>query len=98
MVSVFPDDRVENLTAANTSPPPEGQAGSVIFLIENPSLAQMAFHGNLQQGMFERGPESERMPSLYHPARAHFLTCNTGNPFRLFFRDQEMYQSPKKFI
>lgn len=74
MVSVFPDDRVENLTAANTPPPPEGQAGSVIFLIDHPSLAPMASHGNLQQGMFEGGPESGRMRSLYHPARAHFLT------------------------
>ena len=74
MVSVLPDDRVENLTTRNTPPSPEGQAGPVIFLIDHPSLAPMASHGNLQQGMFEGSPEGGRMRSLYHPGKAHFLT------------------------
>jgi len=73
MVSVFPDDRVENLATRNTSPSPEGQAGSVIFLIDHPSLAPVASHGNLQQETFEGSPEGGRMRSLYHPAKAHFL-------------------------
>ena len=84
MVSVFPGDRVENLTTANPSPPPEGQAGSLIFLVDHPSLAPMVSYCNLQQGIFEEGPESGRISSLYHPAIAHFLSCNKGNPFCLF--------------
>ena len=73
MVSVFPDERVENFTAADAPPSPEGQADSVIFLIDHPSLASMASHGNLQQGMFKRDLENRKM-RLGIPARSHFLT------------------------
>jgi len=45
--SIFPDDRVENIAAANTPPPPEGEPGSVILLVDHPSLTTLAFHGDL---------------------------------------------------
>jgi hypothetical protein len=51
MVSVFPNDGIKNLAAVDT---PEGPPGSVMFLFDHPSLAPMAFHGNLLQGMLER--------------------------------------------
>jgi hypothetical protein len=47
MVSVFRNDRVENLAAGNTPPSPEGEPGPVIFLVDHPSLTTMTFHGDL---------------------------------------------------
>jgi hypothetical protein len=50
--SIFPNDRVENIAAANTPPPPEGEPGSVILLVDHPSLTTLAFHGDLLFKMF----------------------------------------------
>jgi hypothetical protein len=47
MVSVFRNDRVENLAAGNAPPPPEGEPGPVIFLVDHPSLTTMTLHDDL---------------------------------------------------
>jgi hypothetical protein len=56
MVSVFRDDRVENLAADNAPPPPKGEPGPVIFLVDHPSLTTMTLHDDfLGKGSGRRG-------------------------------------------
>jgi hypothetical protein len=66
MVSVFRNDRVENLAAGNTPPSPEGEPGPVIFLLDHPSLTTMTLHGDL---LGKRVGKSGKVGELLSPGK-----------------------------
>jgi len=74
MVPVSPYNGVENLAAVNTSPSPERMPGSVVFLLDHPSLTPIAFHGNLLEGISEESESS----FLVSPRESLFSEGKTG--------------------
>jgi len=63
MGSVFPNDRVENLAAANTPPSPEREPRPVIFLFDHPSPTTMALHDGLLGKKNGKARKVEEPPS-----------------------------------
>jgi hypothetical protein len=96
LVSVFPNDAVENLTAEHTPPAPEGTPSSIIFFFDHQSLAPMTIQGDLLQRILDGDLETWGIRSLLHPKRALAQWEKQRSCICLIRTFQEIYQPGKK--